>query len=213
MYNGGEFADEGRMDILLNPNMAYLLLVAGSLLTLLAILVPGTGIQEIIAFFLLVLAGNAALRLGINWWAFLIVLLSPLPFLVALRGPRRDIWLAVSIFCLTLGSLFFFPASTGFIGVDPALAAMTTILYAAFLWIAVRKVVQTGLSRPAQDLAALVGARGEAKTVVKAKGSVQVAGELWSARSEQPIAAGRPIRIAGRDGFVLIVEEDHRREA
>jgi len=36
---------------------------------------------------------------------------------------------------------------------------------------------------------------------------VQVAGELWSARSEKPIAAGSPIRVVRRDGFVLIVEK------
>ncbi|MGZ9165580.1 MAG: NfeD family protein [Anaerolineales bacterium] len=37
---------------------------------------------------------------------------------------------------------------------------------------------------------------------------MQVAGELWSARSEKPIAAGNSIRVVKREGFVLIVEKD-----
>jgi membrane-bound serine protease (ClpP class) len=201
------------MEILLNPNMAYLLLVAGTLFTLTAIMVPGTGMPEILAFFLIVLAGYAVYHLGINWWALLIMLLSLLPFFFAVRGPRRELWLAVSILGLTIGSVFFFPPARGLISVDPLLAVVTTVLYGAFLWAAARKVVQIAMSRPAHDLSTLVGERGESKTAVKVKGSVQVAGELWSARSENPIAAGRPIRIAGREGFVLIVEEDHRPES
>ena len=201
------------MEILLNPNMAYLLLVAGTLFTLTAIMVPGTGIPEIVAFFLIVLAGYAVYHLGINWWAFSILLLSLLPFFFALRGARREGLLALAIIGLSVGPVFFFPPAQGLISVDPLLAVVTTVLYAAFLWVVARKVGQTAMSRPAHDLSMLLGERGEAKTGVSGKGTVQVAGELWSARSDQPIAAGRPIRIAGREGFVLIVEEDHRLES
>jgi membrane protein implicated in regulation of membrane protease activity len=213
LYNGFDFPNEGRMEIMLNPNMAYLLLVAGTLFTLTAIMVPGTGIQEILALFLLVLAGYTVYHLGINWWALAIMILSLLPFFFAVRGPRRELWLEVSILGLSIGSVFFFPSAGGLISVDPVLAVVTTVLYAAFLWMAARKVVQTAISRPAHDLSTLLGERGEAKTAVRVKGSVQVDGELWSARSEDPIAAGRPIRIAGREGFVLIVEEDRRPES
>ena len=37
---------------------------------------------------------------------------------------------------------------------------------------------------------------------------VQVAGELWSAKSDKAISAGSPIRVIRRDGFVLIVEKN-----
>ena len=39
------------------------------------------------------------------------------------------------------------------------------------------------------------------------EGTVQVAGELWSARSDTPIAAGNPIRVVKREGFILVVEK------
>ena len=39
------------MEFLLDPNIAYLLLVAGTFFVLMAIAVPGTGIPEILAFF------------------------------------------------------------------------------------------------------------------------------------------------------------------
>ena len=36
---------------------------------------------------------------------------------------------------------------------------------------------------------------------------MQVAGELWSARSLKPIQAGKMVRVIGREGFVLLVEK------
>jgi membrane-bound ClpP family serine protease len=62
--------------------------------------------------------------------------------------------------------------------------------------------------RPTHSLDGLVGQIGEAKTRVDEEGSVQVDGELWSARSEKSIPAGSMIRVIRREGFVLIVEKN-----
>ena len=77
------------MEFLLIPSIAYLVLVAAVLLTLVAIMTPGTGIAELLALFALLLAGYAVYHLSFNWWALLILILSVIPFLLAIRGPRR----------------------------------------------------------------------------------------------------------------------------
>ncbi len=196
------------MEILLNPNIAYLLLVSGTFFVLLAIAVPGTGLPEVSAVFSLVLATYAVYHLSFNWWALALLLLSALPFLFAVRGPRRELWLALSIVGLAAGSVFFFPAAGGLISVNPVLAVVTSAVYAAFLWVAARKVMQVAQTRPTHDISSVIGQRGEAKTPIAAEGSVQVAGELWSASSERPIPLGSAVRVVGRAGFVLLVEQD-----
>jgi membrane-bound serine protease (ClpP class) len=196
------------MELLLDPNVAYLLLTVGMMFLLLAIMTPGTGIPEILALFSVLLAGYAVYHLSLNWWALALLLVSIVPFAYSIRGPRRGVWLVVSIVGLTAGSVFFFPATSGLISVNPLLASATTIAYSAFLWVAVSKVVEAAQMRPAHELASLIGQTGEAKTAVKEDGSVQVAGELWSARSARALAAGSPIKVIGRDGFVLIVEKE-----
>ena len=158
------------MDILLNPNIAYLLLVAATFLGLVALTAPGSGIPEISALFCMVLAGYAVYHLSFNWWALAILVVSVVPFVFSIRGPRRELWLAVSIAGLTVGSVFFFPAGQGIISVNPALAIITSALYAVFLWIAVRKVLQVSQTRPVNDISVLIGQRGETKTPVKAEG-------------------------------------------
>ncbi len=198
------------MDPLLNPNIAYVVLVAATFFVLLALMTPGTGVPELLAIFSLLLAAYSVYHLAFNWWALVILVLSLIPFWLAIRGRRGVFWLILAIAGFSLGSVFFFPATSGLISVDPVLAIATTAIYAAALWICVRKIVEIAVSRPTHELAALIGQVGEAKTSVGDDGSVQVAGELWSARSEQPLKAGSPVRVIGRDGFVLVVEKDSK---
>jgi membrane-bound serine protease (ClpP class) len=196
------------MDFLLNPSIAYLMLVAAVLFTLVAIMTPGTGIAEILAIFSLLLAGYAVYHLSFNWWALVLLVLSGIPFLYSIRGPRRGLWMALSLLGLMLGSIFFFPAEEGLISVDLPLAIITTLAYSAFLWFAARKVLEISTVRPVHELSGLIGQKGEAKTAIGEEGSVQVAGELWSARSERPVPVGSTVKVVGRDGFILIVEHE-----
>jgi membrane-bound serine protease (ClpP class) len=201
------------MEFLLDPNIAYFVLVVAILFVLTALAMPGTGIPEVLALFAMLLAGYAVYHLSVNWWALGLLLLSLAPFYFSVRGPRRELWLALSIVGFTVGSIFFFPAKTGLISVHPALAVVTSALFAATLWVTARKVMQVFQSRPALELTSLIGECGETRTDVKDSGSVQVASELWSARSEKLIPAGHVVRVIGRDGFVLIVEERPLHEA
>ncbi len=193
------------MEFLLEPNVAYLILVAGVMLGFMAIVSPGTGLFEVGAFFCLVLAGYAVYNLSFNWWALVLLVLSLIPFVYAIRKPKRELYLGLSILLLVAGSVFLFP-NGGITAVNPFVALMASVLMSVFLWVAVRKSIEASAARPSHDLDTLVGKVGEARTRVLDDGSVQVAGELWSARSETAIPAGSSIRVVRRDGFVIVVE-------
>ncbi len=201
------------MEFLLDPNIAYFILMVAILFVLIALITPGTGVPEALALFAMLVAGYAVYHLGVNWWALALLILSLAPFYFAVRGPRRELWLVLSIIGMAVGSIFFFPAKTGWISVNPLLAVVTSALFAALVWISARKVVQIAQARPTLELTSLIGECGETRTDVKEGGSVQVASELWSARSEKLIPAGRLVEVVGRDGFVLIVEERPLHEA
>jgi membrane-bound serine protease (ClpP class) len=172
-----------------------------------AAITPGTGILEIGALFCLALAGYAVYNLSFNLWALIVLVLSIAPFVYAIQKPKREWFLALSILGLVLGSMFLFSTDGWQPAVNPLVAAIASFFYAGFLWIAIRKSMQASYARPSHDLSALVGQIGEAKTRIHAEGSVQVAGELWSARSEKSIPNGSPVRVVGREGFVLVVEK------
>jgi membrane-bound serine protease (ClpP class) len=199
------------MNFLLEPNLAYVLLVIGSVLLLLSIVTPGTGLLEIGALFLLALAGYAVYNLGFNLWALIVLVLSIFPFVYAMRRPRRELALALSILGVTLGSVYLFEGEDFVPAVNPILAIVVSLLAAGFLWLVVRKTIAAHLMQPSHDLGALLGQFGEAKTAVHEEGSAQVAGELWSVRSEKTIPAGSRVRVVGREGFILVVELDDQK--
>jgi membrane-bound serine protease (ClpP class) len=197
------------MNILLDPNLAYLLLLVGTMLGLLALVTPGTGALEIGAFFCLLLAGYAITQLDFNLWALILILVSVVPFVYSIRKSKREAFLALAILGLVIGSAYLFLGEKWWIpGVNPFVALVASLVYAAFIWIAVRKSIQAILAPPTHNLAALVGQVGEAKTRIHEDGSAQVAGELWSARSKTPIPAGRQVKVIARDGFILEVESE-----
>jgi membrane-bound serine protease (ClpP class) len=195
------------MPILLDPNVAYLLLASGMIVVILALLSPGTGLLEILALLSLALAGYSMANLPVNGWALVVLLLGVFPFLLALRKSGRVVYLGVMILALIVGSLFLFRGETWYQpAVNPLLAVIVSIFSGGFLWLAANKILEAERRQPSHDLQALVGALGEAKTNLHPKGSVQVGGELWSAYSRTPIAAGAQVRVIGREGFVLEVE-------
>ncbi len=195
------------MDFLLDPNVAYLFLMAGVLLSLLAIVTPGTGMLEVGAFFCLALAGYAVYNLSFNLWALIVMAVSIVPFLYSVRKPKRELWLGLSLLGLVVGSVFLFSRENGLPAVNLFVALTVSALLVAFLWIAVGKSIRAMLERPTHDLGMLIGQEGEARTQVGSEGSVQINGELWSARSGRPISAGSHVRVVNREGFVLVVEE------
>jgi len=195
------------MDFLLDPNIAYLFLLGGVLFGLMAIIAPGTGVFEIGALFCLTLAGYAVYNLSFNQWPLIVLVLSIIPFLYSVQKPKRDLYLALSILGLVVGSVFLFATDGGQPAVNPILATVSSILYAGLLWIVIKKAMQASHAIPSHDLSTLVGQTGEAKTRIHKEGSVQVDGELWSARSEKSIPNGSSIKVVAREGFVLVVEK------
>ena len=196
------------MDFLLEPNIAYLILLGGILLALMALVTPGTGLFEIGSFFCLALAGYAVSRLSFNWWALIILALSIVPFLYSIQKPKREMYLGFAILLLVLGSVFLFAVDGWKPAVNPFVALLASGSMTAFLWMVVRKASQAAGARPAHDLEALVGLTGETKSRVHDEGSVYVAGEMWSARSDQSIPAGSLVRVVRREGFILVVEKE-----
>jgi len=195
------------MDILLDPNIAYLLLAGGLICLVLSLLSPGTGVLELVALFALVLAGVGIYNLPFNLWALVILLVGAGLFILSLRRPKQWYLLLAASLALVIGSAFVFRGETWWRpAVNPLLAAIVAVLSACFFWIATRKTLEARLARPSHDLGSLVGTVGEARSRIHEEGSVQVAGELWSAHSDQPIPDGARVRVIGRDGFILKVE-------
>jgi membrane-bound serine protease (ClpP class) len=195
------------MEILINPNVAYIILVVGVVLTVMALAAPGTGILEVSALFVLLLAGWEMTQLPINYWALALLIIGVIPFILAIRKSRNIAYLIISLVAFVVGSAYLFQGATWWQpGVNPVLAIIGSALACGFIWIASTKVVDTRKLKPSHDLSKILGEEGEARTDILDEGSIQIGSELWSARSNVKIYAGSKVKVVKRDGFVLEVE-------
>lgn len=198
-------------ELLLNPNLAYLLLVVGGMVALLAIISPGTGLLEIGALFILLLAAWQVYQLPISLWALVLLLLGLIPFILAVRKSHQRrtqlTLLVISILAFVLGSSFLFRSDQWWRpATNPILAVLVSIASAGFIWVATTKALEAGEKAPSHKLGDLIGAIGETRTAIKDEGSAQIEGELWTVRSDKPIPANTRVRVVGREGFILVVE-------
>jgi membrane-bound serine protease (ClpP class) len=205
------------MDIFIDPNIVYLLLAGGLVFTVLAIFNPGTGLLELLALVILVASGVGIYILAdqnlINWWSILIILVGLGLLILAMSRPKQTVYLLASIICIVIGSAYLVRGEVWYLpGVNPYLAIIVSVLSAGFFWLAGNKVLEARSIRPTHDLEVLVGGLGEARSDVHAEGSVQIAGELWSAHSDEFIPNGAKVRVVAREGFTLKVEAVNKSE-
>jgi membrane-bound serine protease (ClpP class) len=197
------------MDFLGSPfftNLLYLVLVAGLWLTALAIVSPGTGTLEVLAFAALAAAGFGMAYVEINWWAVVILIVGVVLLLLALRLPHEEVWLLLSAVAFCVGSVFLFRLEEGGTAVHPAVAISASAVTMGYFWIALRNSIIAYKSSPVIDLSKLQGVIGEVRTPLDPTGSIYVSGELWTARADSPLKVGTKVRVRDREGLILIVD-------
>ena len=204
---------------LLNPNVAYLLLVIGFTLAILAMLSPGTGLMEVGALFTLVMAGYIISALPFNGWAGILFLLALGLLWAAIRLRPRRPWktwatLAASLLLLMTGSAFLFEPVEGHMAVSPLLIVPLSFMVTGLAWWMGRKTMEAIHSRQVFDIDRIAGMTGRTSSDIRGQGSVYVNGENWTATSPTFIPAGQPVRVIRRKGLLLEVEpisqQEHR---
>lgn len=200
------------MELLLNPNVSYVLLVLGFIIAVLALFSPGTGFLELGAIAALLLAGYGAANLPINEWAFVIMALSIVPFGLAFLDQRkqtltqRTFLLALSSLIFLLGAALLFKGKTWMPAVNLLLILLLTPATVGLTWLMAKKSLEAARAQPVFDLDRVIGMTGQVTSDIRGQGTVYLNGEEWTARSRVFIPAGCTVRVLRRDGLALEVE-------
>jgi membrane-bound serine protease (ClpP class) len=201
------------MNLLINPNIAYVLLITAVMLLLwISYHLNSTGAKICMALCFLA-GGYEFVYLKGNPWAFLAVVSSPLPFFLALRQSRAySPLILVTIVMLTVGSAFLFMDQDSNRLVNPGLSGIVSTFIALSIWIGMGRLGKSQNTIVSDDPGSLVGLIGDVRTDIEpySTGSVMVEGELWRARSKEFIPAGRTVRVLRQDAYVLTVKETNK---
>jgi membrane-bound serine protease (ClpP class) len=197
--------------MLLDPNLVYLILIAGLWLSVTAAYVPGTGVVEALALVGVVAALAALATMPTNWWAVILIVVGVLGFLIMPFLDRRFALLAVGGLALqAVGSLTLFDGAM--VGLPVVFVTIVgALLYHRF---ALLPTLEHHRGSPAMlEDEPLTGLHGYVQSALDPVGAVYVRGETWSARSDHRIDAGTEVTVVDQEGLTLFVEPaKHKRQ-
>jgi len=204
---------------LVNPDVAYILLVIGMFGVVFEISSPGAiapGVAGAIAL-LMAFTGFGSLPTNIGGIAFIV--LAIILFIVDIKAPTHGLLTAGGVVAFILGSFLLFPpwraptpaAAPGLpvvpmVRVSIAAIAVLTALVVAFFVLVLGKGIRAQGRKVAFGAESIVGSVAMAVTDIAPSGLVQMAGEQWSARApEGGVRSGEKVQVIGREGLFLIV--------
>jgi membrane-bound serine protease (ClpP class) len=194
------------LQVITNPNIAYLLMMAGMLGLYMEFSNPGAvfpGVAGAICLLLALLAGQV---LPISSTGALLVLLGMAFLLAELFVPSFGALGFGGIVALTLGSLFLYTPESH-LEVDRSLIFATIAMFSAVIALILGLLVRDRRRPAATGSEGLVGEAGVTVTRVHESGKIKVHGEIWNASSDTPIEANRRVSVASVKGLTVRVVE------
>jgi len=193
----------------IQPEAAFLFLVAGLALVAFEFYAAGPGIAAAVGVASLLIAGYGLAVLPVNWWAVAATVAGVGAYTVDFQ--RNDLgWRSL------LGTALLAYGGLRLVEAAPQMGVLwwpvALVVLAAMLWfgVALTTVVRSRFSTVTIGREHLVGRTGRAESALDPEGVVVVDGARWRARARRAarIAAGDRVVVAGVDGVVLDVEPE-----
>jgi membrane-bound serine protease (ClpP class) len=191
--------------IITDPNVAYVLMMLGTLGLIFELSTPGAILPGVIGGISLILAFFAFQSLPINFAGLLLILFAIVLFIAEVKVTSHGVLAIGGMVAMALGSLMLYEAPEVGFRVSWRVLVPTVALTAGFFLFALTLGVRAFRGRPLLGATGLVGQTGVARGALEPEGQVTVHGELWRAVADRPIADGAAVTIVDVQGLTLRV--------
>ena len=189
-----------------NPNIAYILMLIGLAGLYFELSHPGAIFPGVIGGISLILAFFALQTLPVNYAGILLILLAIVLFIMEMKIASYGLLSVAGVVCLLLGSLMLFEGDTPDMQLSLQVLLPTVIIVSGFFVAVAALVFRAQLSKPSTGSYGLVGEIGVVKKALTPEGKVFVHGELWNARSKEPLDEDTRVRVVKVVNLILEVE-------
>lgn len=203
---------EWLLNILANPNIAFLLLAVGLQAILIELSNPGAWIPGFVGVVCLALFVYSIGVIPVNLLGLVFIITAFVLFILEVKAPTHGALTAAGIASFVVGALVMFnsPLRPGQIRVQPIsipLVVAVALANGAFFAFIVTKAIQAQRIPLAMGMSTLVGKIGEARTDLSPTGTVYAASEMWTAEAQdENIPAGSRVEVVSVDGVKLLVK-------
>ena len=195
------------LDIISNPNIAYILMMLGFYGLFFELTNPGAIFPGVVGGISLILAFYAFQTLPVNYAGVMLILLAVVMFVLETQLASHGALTIGGLIAMFLGSLMLFSEGGPLFRVSLQVIFATTGTTAAFFVIVVGLIIKAHKRKPSTGNEGLVGLEGKASSEVGPEsGSVRVHGEIWSAVSDEDIPEDTSIIVESVNGMKIKVK-------
>ncbi len=203
---------EQLLQLLTNPNVVFLLLAVGAQAVLIELSSPGGWVSGFVGVVCLALAFYGMGVLSVNWFGLVFIVTAFVLFILDVKAPTHGALTVAGVGSFIAGGLVLFnsPGTPAVLRVSVPLVVGTALVTAAIFFTVITVTIRAHRRPVLTGRETLVGLRGEVRTPLTPRGTIQARGELWSAELADPTqraATGEWVDITGTRGLQLLVRK------
>ncbi len=198
------------LQIIVNPNVAFLLILAGFIGILVEIFSPGLVIPGATGLISLLVGMFGSSQLPLTATGIVLLLLGVGLIVAETQLPTGGIMGVLGAVSLAIAGLLLYDTDSEGFGVSaPLVIAIALAFGLAVIWVS-RKIMVAQRGPPHTGNEELVGAEGDVRVPIDRVGQIFIQGALWRAEpasedSEEVIPSGARVRVEEVDGLTLKV--------
>lgn len=194
------------LELLVNPTVAYLLLIAGFAGIAIEALSPGGFAPGVLGSVALVLGLYGTAQLPVSAAGIVLLLLAAGFFVAELKLASHGVLGLAGVLALVTGGLLLFDTDTDAVSISVPAVVATGAGLGGLVLLAMTKALAARRAPVTTGREELIGKRGVVRVALDPIGQVFVHGALWRAHALDPDAALRPgdtVTVASVEGLTL----------
>jgi membrane-bound serine protease (ClpP class) len=198
------------LDILSDPNIAYIFFLLGVYGLLFELYNPGAIFPGVVGVIALILAFYSLHTLPVNYAGLALIVFGIILFLLEIKITSYGLLTVGGVIALVLGSVMLIdsPSSLEFVSLSWSVIIPSVVCTALFFLFAIGMGIRAQRLTPSTGQEGLVGEVGEALTDLRPDGQVRVHGEIWRAvTSGPPVARGTRVVVEAVENLSVRVRQ------
>ncbi|HUI65103.1 MAG TPA: nodulation protein NfeD [Bacteroidota bacterium] len=196
------------LDILSDPNIAYIFFLLGMYGLLFELYNPGAILPGVVGVIALILAFYSLHTLPVNYAGLALIVFGIILFILEIKITSHGLLAVGGVVSLLLGSIMLLnPESTlEVVAISWSVIIPAVLCTALFFLFAIGMGIRAQTRKPVTGAEGILGEVGEAVDLLSPRGRVRVHGELWSATTKgESLPAGSKIVVERVEGLTLTV--------
>jgi membrane-bound serine protease (ClpP class) len=194
------------LDFLMDPNIAFILLVVGALAIYVEFHTPGAVIPGTVGFIAVLLAIFALHLLPTSWAGITLILGAFILFALEAKFQSHGVLTLGATALLVLGALMLVDGPIPQMRIRLWTALAVSIPFAAITSLLMTVAIRARRNKVQTGKEELIGQIATVNAPLAPEGTVFVLGETWNAVSAKPASVGDKVRVRAVNGLRLEVE-------